>query len=298
MRWTRLEIPCPPELTEVVAALVLAETGRGASIASVAGESLVEGWVLRARAEQVGERLAKRLAAAGPRFAGAAAGMRAVPVADVDWRLAWREHFRPLRVGERLVIKPSWEPWPPPGDPSAARDDDVVVELDPGGAFGTGSHQTTQLALCALERLVKAGDVVVDVGCGSGILSLAALALGAKRAIGVDTDPAAIECAASNLRRPLSLGACQLVLGDALNPLRVVADVVVANISAEAAAEIGRQAPRALGPRGRYIATGFLATASQAIEESLRDVGLVVREVDELEGWSCLSLVRPESGQP
>ena len=89
-----------------------------------------------------------------------------------------------------------------------------------------------------------------------------------------------------------------MVLGDALNPLRMVADAIVANISAEAVAEIGRQVPRALRPRGTYIATGFLATATRAVEQSLRDVGLVVREVDELEGWSCLSLVRMESGQP
>lgn len=298
MRWTRLEIRCPPELTDVVAALVLAETGRGASVASVAGESLVEGWVLRTRAAQVGQRLSMRLAAAGPRFASAAAGIRAVPVPDVDWRLAWREHFRPLRVGERLVIKPSWEPWPLPGDPSTARHDDIVIELDPGGAFGTGSHQTTKLALRALERSVKPGDVVIDVGCGSGILSLAALALGAERALAVDTDPAAIECAASNLRQPLSHGACRLLLGNGLASLRAAADIVVANISAEAAVEIGRQTPCALRPRGKYITTGFLATASQVVEQSLRNIGLVVQEVDELEGWSCLSLVRMESDHP
>lgn len=295
MRWTRLEIPCPPELTEVVAALVLAETGRGASVVSVAGESVVEGWVPRTRAAEMGERLSARLAAAGPRLAAAAAGIRSVPVPDVDWRLAWREHFRPLRVGERLVIKPSWDSWPPPDDPSAARDDDMVIELDPGGAFGTGSHQTTKLALCALERSVKPGGVVIDVGCGSGILSLAALALGAERVIGVDTDPAAIECAASNLRGSLACGTCQLVLGDALNALRAVADVVVANISAEAAAAIGRQVAHALRPGGTYIATGFLATATEAVGQSLRDTGLAVRERDELEGWSCLSLVRMES---
>jgi ribosomal protein L11 methyltransferase len=282
MPWIRLEIPCPPELTEIVAAFVLSETGRGASIAAAGPETVVEAWVPELEALAVRERLAARLSAAGPPLADLAGRIRGAPVPDVDWRLTWREHFRSLRVGERLVIKPSWESWPPADDPALARDDDLVIEIDPGGAFGTGGHQTTQLALRALERRVGQGDTVIDVGCGSGILSLAALALGATRVIAIDSDCAAVECASADLKL--------LVQGDGLSCVRLAAEVVVANISAEGAVAVGRQVAGALEPGGTYIATGFLAEAARRVREELARLDLALKQADELEGWSCLTL--------
>ncbi len=295
MPWIRLEIPCPPELTEIVAAFVLSETGRGASSTAAGPETVVEAWAPEAEAAAVRERLSARLVAAGPRLADCAARLRWAAAPDVDWRLAWREHFAPLRVGERLVIKPSWEPWPPADDPSLARDDDLVIDIDPGGAFGTGSHQTTQLALRALERRVRPGDTVIDVGCGSGILSLAAVALGATRVIAIDSDWAAVEYASANLTGEVARGACGLLQGDGLSCVRAASDLVVANISAEAAVKVGRQATRMLRPGGRYIATGFLSGTAGTVRARLTSLGLALVQADELEGWSCLAFTRKGS---
>lgn len=295
MRWIRLDIPCPPELTEIVAAFVLSETGRGASIVATGAETVVEAWVPAAEAAHVRERLSARLTVAGPLLANCAAGLRWAGVPDVDWRVTWREHFKPLRVGERLVVKPSWEPWPPPGESSLASAADVVISIDPGGAFGTGNHQTTQLALQALERCVKPGHVVIDVGCGSGILALAALALGAKQAIAVDTDRAAVECAASNLADQIALGACRLIQGDGLACVGARADVIVANISSEAAVAIGQDVQGLLQGGGVYVATGFLSDAADTISDKLAGGGLVLERTDELEGWSSLTFARREN---
>lgn len=107
------------------------------------------------------------------------------------WREKWKEFFRPARVGERLVVRPPWEPW-------EAAPQDLVITLDPGQAFGTGTHETTRLVMRALETLVADGDEILDVGCGSGILGIAALLLGASRVVAVDVDPIAVRVTHEN----------------------------------------------------------------------------------------------------
>jgi ribosomal protein L11 methyltransferase len=137
--------------------------------------------------------------------------------------------------------------------------------------------------------------VVIDVGCGSGILALAALALGAKQAIAIDADWAAAECAASNLADQIALGACRLIQGDGLACVRVRADVIVANISSEAACAIGQDVPGLLRSRGTYVATGFLSEAAGSISDKLAGGELALQRTDELEGWSSLTFARRES---
>jgi len=150
MAWTRLDIPCDADVADVVAAVVLAETGRGASVLEQGEGAIVQAWAPEEWAAEVGSRLRRRLQSAGPPFEQAAAAATETLVADDDWSLGWRRHFKAFRAGERLVVKPSWEPWPPGDEPQAARPDDLVIEIDPGGAFGTGTHASTQLALRAL----------------------------------------------------------------------------------------------------------------------------------------------------
>jgi ribosomal protein L11 methyltransferase len=115
------------------------------------------------------------------------------PLEDVDWSEAWKQNYRPLEIGERLLISPSWIS-PAPGDRQ-------VIYIDPGMAFGTGTHPTTQLCLRLIEEGVRPGKPLIDVGCGSGILALAGLRLGASLALGVDTDPVALRVARENGRR-------------------------------------------------------------------------------------------------
>ncbi|HJN16513.1 MAG TPA: 50S ribosomal protein L11 methyltransferase, partial [Armatimonadota bacterium] len=199
MRWTRFDMPCHADDADIIAALVLMETGRGPSVSTTDSQAVVEAWVPESVCDESRAGLIARLEAADPPFTSVVSGMTETSLPDMDWQFTWRNHYRPVRVGERIVIKPSWEAWPPEGDPDEARDDDIIVEIDPGSAFGTGSHPTTQLALMVLERYVTPGDTVLDVGCGSGILSLASLRIGAAKVIGIDSDPGSIECAEKNL---------------------------------------------------------------------------------------------------
>ncbi|MGQ9733415.1 MAG: 50S ribosomal protein L11 methyltransferase, partial [Candidatus Zipacnadales bacterium] len=173
-----------------------------------------------------------------------------------------------------------------------ARPDDLIIEIDPGGAFGTGTHASTRLALMALERTVTAGDTVIDVGCGSGILSLAALILGAEQVIAVDFDPAAVECTIRNLRNHPVKNRTLVLLADGLSALRARANVIVANLTADAVIRVGERVPTCLEQGGRYIVAGLLEDEVSRVCTGLEDLGLVPQTVDILEGWAAVTLVR------
>lgn len=170
------------------------------------------------------------------------------------WRDGWRAHFKPLRVGERIVIRPSWEAY-------AAQPDDVVLTLDPGGAFGTGTHESTQLVLQALQGqgdAVRACDAVLDVGCGSGILSVAALLLGAQRAVAIDLDPAAIEATAENAE--VNGVAARMQVSD--TPLEAIEGrypLVLANIEAHVLVPIAAELAARVAPGGLLMLSGILS---------------------------------------
>lgn len=297
MAWVRLDIPCEPELADVVAALVFAETGRGASVVDHADTCLVQAWVHEDWAHEVSNRLRKRLECASPSFVRFAALMTETRIEDEDWSLGWRQHFTAFRVGRRIVVKPSWESWPPPDEPDVARPDDVVIELDPGGAFGTGTHASTQLALCALEQFVASGDAVVDVGCGSGILTLAALLLGARRVVAIDFDPAAVQCARRNVERQRFVDRVSFLVADGLKSLQSSWDVIVANITAESVVALGKEVLPRLSSSGRYIVSGFLASRLSEVRDSLEQIGLQAVKTEMLDEWAALTLTKPE-GEP
>ncbi|MGQ9733323.1 MAG: 50S ribosomal protein L11 methyltransferase, partial [Candidatus Zipacnadales bacterium] len=130
MSWTRLDIPCPPAFAELVAALVFVETGRGASLCEGVSETIVQAWTPTYRAAETQVRLTKRLSDINVALAEAAHSMTKVEIRDEDWSLGWRRHFKPLRVGKRLVVKPLWESWPSADAPDAARPDDLLIEID------------------------------------------------------------------------------------------------------------------------------------------------------------------------
>jgi ribosomal protein L11 methyltransferase len=142
--------------------------------------------------------------------------------------------------------------------------------------------------------VVAPGDTVIDVGCGSGILSLAALLLGAGRVIAIDCDAAAVACTLGNLRRQRPTGRASVVLADGLSALRGSADVIVANITAEAVVAMAGEVTQRLRPGGRYIAAGFLESSLPLVEPALAGGGLRVADVEHLDGWSSLLLVHEE----
>jgi ribosomal protein L11 methyltransferase len=205
-------------------------------------------------------------------------------VAQTDWSLEWKKNFRPVRIGKRLVIVPSWLDW-------KAAEGDVVLRLDPGMAFGTGMHPTTQLCLEALEERVRPGTDVADLGCGSGILAIAALRLGAARAAGWDVDPEAVRAARENAlingvdsRFDVRLGS----LGDLLAGKRSH-PIVAANILAGVLREMLRASlADAVPPGGCLILSGILAEQSAGVEEAVAAGGLRLAEKKIREDWVAL----------
>ncbi|OCL23952.1 ribosomal protein L11 methyltransferase [Gilliamella sp. wkB72] len=178
---------------------------------------------------------------------------------DKDWEREWMDNFHPMKFGKRLWICPSWRDIP---DPNA-----VNVMLDPGLAFGTGTHPTTALCLTWLDSLDLNNKIVIDYGCGSGILAIAALKLGAKRVIGVDIDPQAIQASRDNAERNNVSENIELYLAKDL-PNNLQADVVVANILAGPLKELEPQINNLVKTNGKLGLSGILATQSQSVYEA------------------------------
>ena len=213
-------------------------------------------------------------------------------IAEEDWANAWRVHYQVHRVGKRLVIKPSWQEYQP-------RPGDVVVDLDPGMAFGTGLHPTTQLCLRALERYVQSGMRVLDVGTGSGILAIAAVKLGAAQALGLDLDAIAVSAARENVARNALSGAITVRLGtlDQDGETGGGYDLVVANITARVIAGLAQALAGALAAHGRLVLSGIIADQESLVRGALRGAGLklVARHVagDWLALIAALTVRRP-----
>lgn len=214
-----------------------------------------------------------------------------------DWAEEWKRFYHVLRVGKHLVIRPSWEDY-------EAAPEDVVVVLDPGAAFGTGQHPSTRLCLAALEREVSAGDRLLDVGCGSGILSVAAVALGAAEAVGVDIEEEAPIATQKNAtvnglegRVRASTGSLGSAWPWPEEAPHGAFDLVVANISAAVLAQLMPDIAAALKPGGRCVGAGFIDVAAADVHAAVTAAGLkLVREdVEEDESgieWHCLVAIR------
>ncbi|MCX8650651.1 50S ribosomal protein L11 methyltransferase [Gilliamella sp. B2776] len=178
------------------------------------------------------------------------------PLEDKDWEREWMDNFHPMQFGERLWICPSWRDVP---DPNA-----VNVMLDPGLAFGTGTHPTTALCLTWLESLDLKNKLVIDYGCGSGILAIAALKLGAKRVIGIDIDPQAIQASHDNAQRNRVDDKLELYLAKDI-PDNLQADVIVANILAGPLKELEPQINKLVKSHGELGLSGILASQSSSV---------------------------------
>lgn len=222
-------------------------------------------------------------------------------IADEDWSTAWRDHFHVHRPGARTVVVPTWREF----DEAAA--EDIVVHLDPGMAFGTGLHPSTGLCIRELERRVHAGDHVLDVGTGSGILSIVAAKLGADRVYGYDIDPVAIRVAGENLiANGISPGMIQIEEGSpprrGQDPLGVAKagwpeggfDIVVANLTAEVLSELAQALGDAPKPGGILIGSGIIADRFSLAVDALTDAGLRLIDATSEGDWRAIVLRRPD----
>ncbi|MBI4498388.1 MAG: 50S ribosomal protein L11 methyltransferase [Chloroflexi bacterium] len=210
-------------------------------------------------------------------------------VQEEDWANAWKAFFHPLRVGHCLVVKPAWERYTPePGD--------VLLELDPGMAFGTGTHPTTRLCLAALERHLQRGWTVLDLGTGSGILAIAAAKLGAEAVLALDTDPIAVDAARHNVALNHLDGRVTVVRGSIDHPAVAgvgPVDLLVANLTAGLLLDLAREMVPAVRPGGLLVVSGLLVEREAEVRARFADLGCTALESEREEGWCALVLRGP-----
>jgi len=202
---------------------------------------------------------------------------KGISLKEEDWETSWKAYFKPIRIGEHFLIKPTWEP-------VEVLEGDIVLELDPGMAFGTGTHATTTLCLRALESVVKPGQRVFDLGTGSGILAIAAAKLGAQ-VEAVDLDSVAIRVAQENVDLNRMNDQVRIVRGDLGTVLTGQADVVIANIIADVILILLSDLKRLLHQDGEFLASGIIENRAEDVEEGLKDAGFEIVERIEDSGW-------------
>lgn len=199
---------------------------------------------------------------------------------EEDWANNWKKYYKPTLVGEKIVVKPTWEEY-------VAKENELVIELDPGMAFGTGTHETTRMCIQALERYVKAETTVFDVGCGTGILAIAAAKLKAKIAIGVDLDPVAVEAAKENVEYN-KLENIEVLYGNLVEVINGKAEIVVANILAEIVCILTDDVKRVLKDGGIFISSGIIHDRVEMVVSKLEESGFEVLEKNKDGEWNCI----------
>ncbi len=200
---------------------------------------------------------------------------------EEDWRNNWKKFFNPTPIGERLLIRPTWR-----DDYDAG--DRVVLNIDPGLAFGTGSHETTRLCLETIEKYLKKGDTVLDVGCGSGILAIASLLLGAKSAVGVDIDETAVRTAAENAEINGVSDRFTAVEGDLTEKISGKYNLIVANIVADAIICLSKGVKEFMDSDTVYIMSGIIDTRGDEVQTAVSDEFEIIERIED-NGWVCLA---------
>ena len=206
-----------------------------------------------------------------------------ISVNEDDWANNWKKYYHPIHVGKNLVIKPSWIDY-------EKQEDDIVVELDPGMAFGTGTHETTRMCMAHLEKYIDKNSRVLDVGCGSGILSITSLLIGAKEVTGVDIDPVAVKVAIengemNNFRAPQY----NIKRGNLVDEAQGKYDVIVANIIADVIIAVCGDVKQFIADDGVFISSGIICDRKEDVKNAFAKRGYTI--VEELEEGEWVSFV-------
>lgn len=202
-------------------------------------------------------------------------------VDDNDWAESWKKYYKPIKIGERILIKPSWEEY-------SLDENDILIELDPGMAFGTGTHETTMMCTEALEKYVKSGDTVYDIGCGSGILSIVAAKLGAEKVVGVDLDELCVKVSNENIKINHVEEIVEIKKGNLLDVVEGKANIIVSNIIAEIIAGMTKDLKTYLKDDGIFITSGIIVEKIELVEKALLENGFKILDIRKLNGWACI----------
>ena len=215
------------------------------------------------------------------------ATLKVTGIEEDDWENGWKAFYHAMELGNRLAVCPSWESYDKPGR--------VVLRLDPGMAFGTGTHETTALCLRALDELVAGGERMLDIGTGSGILAIAALLLGAAEADGVDIDPMCVRTAGENAERNGVADRFHVRVGNLSDQARGTYQIITANIVANAIIALAPSVPALLDAGGVFLASGIIDEREEEVASAIAAAGLAVREIRRDNGWVCILAGHPEA---
>ncbi len=202
-------------------------------------------------------------------------------VGEEDWANAWKQYYFPVRVTRFLTVVPSWVNY------EKEQDDELLIELDPGLAFGTGTHPTTQLSLTALEQTIRGNESVLDVGTGSGVLSIASKLLGASKVTAFDIDEMATRVAKENIALNPTIGEIEVFENNLLVGVDQKSDLIVANILAEILLQMPEDAYRNLNDDGRLILSGIIESKADEVMEAYEKAGFTLVERMTMREWNC-----------
>lgn len=206
-------------------------------------------------------------------------------VREEDWANSWKKYYKTMKVGERIIIKPLWEEYDAgPGE--------LVVEMDPGMAFGTGTHETTRLCVELLQEYIQGGETVFDVGTGSGILAITAARLGAEKVLAIDLDPVAVDSAKINVNYN-DLSQITVKEGNLLDEAEGGADVIIANIIADVIIAMAPDLKRLMKPGGIFIGSGIISFREEAVREALEASGFTILQVRDDNDWRAIAAQAP-----
>lgn len=204
-----------------------------------------------------------------------------VDVKEEDWANSWKVYFKPEKIGKKTVVKPTWEDY-------TAKDDELVIEIDPGMAFGTGNHATTALCINLLEDYVQKGMKILDVGTGSGILAIQAALLGADNVEAMDYDTVAVQAAKENIALNQLISKVSIVRSDLLQEAREAGDIIVANIVADIIIRLTPETIRYLKGPKLFISSGIIDTRKDDVLKTLAQFNFKIMEIRESAGWVAI----------
>lgn len=202
-------------------------------------------------------------------------------VDEEDWANEWKNYYKPTKIGEKIVVKPTWEDY-------EAKDTDLIIELDPGMAFGTGTHETTSMCIRELEKYVKPESKVFDIGCGSGILAIAAAKLGAKDVLAVDLDEVAVKVSKENIELNKVEGSVNALHGNLMEVVKDKADIVVANIIADIIKILAKDIKQFMKDDAVFISSGIIHAKVDEVKEALTQNGLEIVHLESLGEWNAI----------
>lgn len=212
-------------------------------------------------------------------------GRNTITVSEVneeEWATAWKKYYHPVKISERFTIVPTWEEYTP------VSSDELIIELDPGMAFGTGTHPTTVMCIQALERTVRKGDHVVDVGTGTGVLSIASAMLGASSVLALDLDEVAVKSAKINSKLNKTHEVVTVAQNNLLNGVEQQAEVVVANILAEVIIRFTEDVARVVKKDGYFISSGIILQKKDEVRAAIERSGFEIIETIQMEDWIAM----------